>query len=141
MIPFCCDTYSRPSGPNCSDVGRSSPVVPPRIDLPKLIGTLVAPVPVSEICSGDPVPLCGMLSVALCVFELVGVYVTVMFRDCPAASVKGVDCPKFTEYCPVGAIVADAGLIVMLGPPAAAVFVSVTCCEVGCPITAVPKFS
>src|SRR5215208_554753 len=37
MVPFCCATYSRPSGPNCREVGLTEDAFLSKL-LPKLIG-------------------------------------------------------------------------------------------------------
>jgi hypothetical protein len=67
-----------------------------------------------------------MLSVALCDATFVGAYVTVTAFDCPGASVIAVDCPQLImNGCPLGVIVVEPGLIVMLAPPAGLLLVSV----------------
>src|SRR5919112_319216 len=40
MVPFCCATYSRPSGPNCREVGLTELAFLSKL-LPKLIGVVV----------------------------------------------------------------------------------------------------
>src|SRR4051794_33024079 len=90
MVPSCWATYSRPSGPNCSDVGLVDDSPASRL-FPNEIAVVVLPVPDNGIVSGVFVPECAITSEADLAPVVVGLNVTVICAAAPGARATPVE--------------------------------------------------
>src|SRR3954453_17858648 len=128
MVPSCCATYSRRSGPNCSEVGFVEDSPASRL-FPNEIGAVVEPVPDSGIVSGVLPPECAITSDADFAPVVVGLNVTEICAAAPGASATAVESlnESVNEPASVPVIVVPVTLIV--GEPAAPWFTISTICD------------